>query len=40
MVDFNLLLKKQDKKKQAQGRAAAETVARQPIEHFIHSINN
>ena len=25
---------------QAQRRAAAETVARKPIEHFIHSINN
>ena len=25
--------------KQAQRRAAAETVARKPIEHFIHSIN-
>ena len=28
------------KKIQAQRRAAAETVARKPIEHFIHSINN
>ena len=26
--------------KQAQRRAAAETVARKPIEHFIHSMNN
>ena len=28
------------KNKQAQRRAAAETVARKLIEHFIHSINN
>ena len=36
----NIMFNVQNMLKKAQRRAAAETVARKPIEHFIHSINN